>query len=464
MKNRLSHTFLLTLLVTVALLALHELPTLRVGNTPLRRVDVLADIRPVRVEETVHPADSDTLVLPPPPPRPAFVDTCRAGITCIEDYADSVGTGGMRHFYEAVAGRHALGRPVRIAYFGDSFIEADIFTGDLRAMLQEKYGGCGVGYVPITTPFSGFRPTVRQEFSGWESHSVTDSIGFRRALQDLSGHYFIPRSGAEVTLSGQRKYASRLDTCEVSSIYFVTTDSLYLTARLNGGTERQWTVGGDSVLQTVSVEGRIGKVRWKVDRCDSVARFFAATMESASGIVLDNFSIRGGNGTQLEHIPLKIWKEYHRLRPYDLVVLQYGLNVASEKVRNYSYYTDRLEKVVERLQTVFPEASVLVVGVGDRDVKDEETGELRTMSGIPALVRYQQAVAVRCHAAFWNLFEAMGGEGSMATLVDSQPAMANRDYTHINFRGGRHLASLLFEALVYGQEQYEKRKAYESVP
>ena len=47
-------------------------------------------------------------------------------------------------------------------------------------------------------------------------------------------------------------------------------------------------------------------------------------------------------------------------------------------------------------------------------------------------------------------------------MVNSKPAMANYDYTHINFNGGKHIADLLFEALSYGKEQYEKRKAYEA--
>lgn len=55
----------------------------------------------------------------------------------------------------------------------------------------------------------------------------------------------------------------------------------------------------------------------------------------------------------------------------------------------------------------------------------------------------------------------MGGEGSMAGLVHQKPALANYDYTHINFRGGKYIANLLFETLVYGKEQYEKQKAYE---
>ena len=137
-------------------MGLYFLPSMSVGGKPLRKVDLLADIRP-DVEEEV--CDSDTIVLPPPV-KPIFVDTCKTGITCIEDYSDST-MRGMKHFYEALSKVKTMKRPVRIAYFGDSFIEADIFTADLREMLQQEFGGCGVGYVPVTSSISGYRPTVR---------------------------------------------------------------------------------------------------------------------------------------------------------------------------------------------------------------------------------------------------------------------------------------------------------------
>ena len=117
-------------------------------------------------------------------------------------------------------------RPVRIAYFGDSFIEADILTGDLRKMLQKRFGGSGVGYVPVTTRIAGFRRSVRQSFGGWGSHSITDSVRFDRSLQDLSNHYFIPSPGAFVELKG--------DTSSVSSCYFVASDSICIAASVNG--------------------------------------------------------------------------------------------------------------------------------------------------------------------------------------------------------------------------------------
>ena len=114
--------------------------------------------------------------------------------------------------------------------------------------------------------------------------------------------------------------------------------------------------------------------------------------------------------------------------------------------------------VIDHLKPAFPEAGILLVSVGDRESKNEN-GDLRTMPGVKNLIRYQQSIAADSHIAFWNMYDAMGGQGSIVDMIDRK--MANLDYTHINFKGGKHLAGILFETLMYGKEQYEKRKEYE---
>lgn len=457
-KNYLKYSLGLVLTVFVALLALHWLPAITIDGYTMRRVDLLSEVRYPKQQPLK--ADSDTIPLPPVV-KPAFLDTCRTGMTCIEDYSDSTFR-GMRPFYEAL-NRLSSGdeedRQVRIAVFGDSFIEADIFTADLREMLQKRFGGCGVGFVAITSATNGFRPTVRHTFGGWESHAVTDSMGFDKKLQGISGHYFIPRRGAFVELCGQKKYASLLDTCQRSTIFYLSKDSLSLTASVNKGDAQLFSVLPSAHLQTSEVEGSIGSVRWSAGEADST-RFYGVAMDGKQGIVLDNFSLRGSTGLSLRDIPQRMLKEFNRVRPYDLIVLEYGLNVATERGRNYDKYQKGLLTAIEHLKNCFPQAGVLLLSVGDRDYKDDE-GELRTMPGVKNLVRYQQHTAALSGIAFWSMFEAMGGEESMATLVHAKPAMANLDYTHINFRGGRFLAGLLYETLIYGKEQYDRRKAYE---
>jgi hypothetical protein len=176
------------------------------------------------------------------------------------------------------------------------------------------------------------------------------------------------------------------------------------------------------------------------------------------GISLDNFSVRGSSGLHLRSIPLHTLCDFQRLRPYDLIVVQYGLNVATERGVKYDGYKKGMLSVIEHLKTAFPETSILLVSVGDREYKNEN-GDLRTMPGVKNLIRYQQSIAADSHIAFWNMYEAMGGQGSIVDMIGQK--MANLDYTHINFKGGKHLAGILFETLMYGKEQYERRKAYE---
>ena len=288
-----------------------------------------------------------------------------------------------------------------------------------------------------------------------------DSVAFDKSRQGVSGHYFIPGPGAYVELKGQNKYASLLDTCRRVSILFYNKGEVTITARVNRNEPVSETFQPTGSLQAMTVEGRIGSVRWTVERADSTL-FYGATMDGDAGIAVDNFSLRGTSGLSLRSIPMHTLREFGRERPYDLIVLQYGLNVATELGRNYDKYIAGMHTALEHLKEAFPQAGILIVGVGDRDYKTEE-GELRTMPGVKNLMRYQQNLAADAGVAFWNLFEAMGGDCSMARLVEAKPAMANYDYTHINFRGGKHLAQLLYEALVYGKEQYDRRRAYEEM-
>lgn len=457
MKNYLKYSLLLTLVVVAALLGLHWLPVLTIDGHTMRRVDLLGDLRFPELE-----ADSDSIALPPII-KPAFIDTCRTGMTCIEDYSDST-LRGMSPFYEALNRASSDSVPsgdglVRIAVFGDSFIEADILTADLREMLQKRFGGCGVGFVTITSMTSGYRPTVRHSFGGWSSHSVTDSIYFDKKKQGISGHYFIPRQGATVELRGQNKYASLLDTCQRASIFFYNKDSVHLAVRVNREAEQKHSFASSGGLQQMRVDGRIGAVRWTVDRADSTL-FYGLAMDGKKGIILDNFSLRGSSGLSLRGVSQQMMKQFNEQRPYDLIILEYGLNVATERGRNYDNYQKGLLTAIEHLKNSFPQAGLLLLSVGDRDYKTEN-GDLRTMPGVKNLIRYQQNIAAKSGIAFWNMFEAMGGEGSMAKLVHAKPSMANYDYTHINFRGGKHLAGLLYETLMYGKEQYDRRRTYE---
>ena len=73
------------------------------------------------------------------------------GSVAIENY--SRGT-SLAKFRQALS--EAQNRTVRIAIIGDSYIEGDIFSSNLRDLLQQRYGGSGVGFMNAHCEFPGF--------------------------------------------------------------------------------------------------------------------------------------------------------------------------------------------------------------------------------------------------------------------------------------------------------------------
>ena len=113
--------------------------------------------------------------------------------------------------------------------------------------------------------------------------------------------------------------------------------------------------------------------------------------------------------------------------------------------------------VIKRIKRDCPGSGILVVSVGDRC--ERRDGAMRTMRGVLAMVKYQRLIAAESGVAFWSMFDAMGGEGSIVKMVEGKPREANGDYTHINFLGGRRLAGYFYDALLKGKEDYDNNNA-----
>lgn len=496
MKNNLWKTFLLTLIVLAALFALFYVPRIRVADADLRRVNILSDVQhrtedgkilaEVRADSlegfVEQGIDSAAIMVK----QLAYVDSIPSGMVAIEDFADVQGLQReMDHFYRALG--QASSRPVRVAYYGDSYIEGDILTMDLRGLLQGKFGGKGPGFVEIHCVSSDFRRSVNSKRSGWSNFHANDKgRGFKSAMQGMAGSYFIPHGNATYELRGQKNvYPNLLDTAEVATVYFTPGSGLNIEYALNGGTafslfsngeeareeyiEELDTTVKDSVVYrqrrveqpqqgagnvvAKSVSGRIGKFNMTV-KGGGGSRFYGVALDGRKGVAIDNFSMRGSGGQFIEGIPQETLREFASVRPYDLIIIHYGLNVAGPKVKDYSAYTNKMGNVIDRLKAAFPQASILVVSMGDRDSKGAD-GKMHTMGGVKELVNYERKMASDHHVAFWNLYEAMGGDGSLAKMKDQK--QANLDYTHINFAGGRHLAELLYEVLMNGKENFDNR-------
>lgn len=365
----------------------------------------------------------------------------------IEDY--SVGHIGLKRFFAALRKRDELKRPVRVAFLGDSFIEGDIVVADLRSALQKEFGGRGVGFVPIASVAAQFRPTVELQSKGWRTWSM---------LTDHEHGYIL--SGMMFELEGETASVSVKTTHRYPELE--TVSSLKFLYEQNAGTLMNLHYNGlpDTIREALPPATGITQYEQKGTFTEASFSFTATegfraldvALEDNSGVVVDNYSLRGNSGMILTRLDSARCRSLNEIRPYDLIILQYGLNVVSDSVMQYGWYRSRMLKAVRHVQACFPQADVLLLGVSDRS--HQEDGTFETMPAVLALLHTQRQIARQAGIPFWNTFGGMGGENSMVRFVENN--WASKDYTHLSFRGGREVATALFNALLLEKEFYDE--------
>src|SRR5688500_9267939 len=184
MNNKLHYSFLLCLTIIGSLLLLSRVPGLSLEPFSLKKIDILADIKP-DANDTLNEGSPDSLhaeirkVMPDLKDSVVekqdrivqkVVEKCPRGLTCIEDYSQD--STAMKFFLDALYQTKKSDKKLRIAFYGDSFIEGDVFCGSFRDTLQSVFGGRGVGFVPITSAVTGFRNTIRHRFENWTTFSL----------------------------------------------------------------------------------------------------------------------------------------------------------------------------------------------------------------------------------------------------------------------------------------------------
>jgi lysophospholipase L1-like esterase len=162
--------------------------------------------------------------------------------------------------------------------------------------------------------------------------------------------------------------------------------------------------------------------------------------------VYDALGANGARAELLANIDETHFGEQMALRKPSLIVLQYGTN-ESEAAGIAVDYEKTLTAVIDKIKAAAPSSSILIAAPLDR-AETTEGGALRTKPVIKKLVAAQKRVAEATHVAFWNTFEAMGGEGSMAKWAKS--GLGGGDLTHPSPAGAEVIGDLFYQSLTAG--------------
>ena len=349
---------------------------------------------------------------------------------------------------------------VRIIQYGDSHTLADLGTSAARKALQSRFGDGGRGFVAIGKPFKywvqdGVRNGMSNDWSTErgrydKGHFVGDG------LYGLGGAALVTEHRGARAWVETRSPVSQIDLAYLAQPRGGSIDVLVDGAKVAHVSTSSKSAKTESAFHAVDVPEGTHNVEVRTNGDGGVRLFGVGLDRQQAGVVYDAIGINGVRAS----VALS-WSEAHmseqlRHRAPDLVILAYGTNESTDDTSNEAYER-QLVDVLGRIARAVPTASCLMLGPPDRAI-DSTVGYI-TAPRILEVIAVQRRVAGAAGCAYYSQFDAMGGDGSMATWALEDPPRAQRDRVHLTREGYAQLGTAFASDVLraYGSFRAERR-------
>lgn len=341
----------------------------------------------------------------------------------------------------------ALLRPTRVVHYGDSQLEEDRISNNLREQLQRRFGGCGVGLVPLVMPYPTL--TMRQTRS---SEPPRSRLFGAKDYSVKDGHFGpmgqAARLNGELSLNfNPAKRLAEDDPARRVERITVLTDTTKAPLRIPG-----------AIMDTLHRPIR----RYVVDsvcswslRLSGSADVFGVMLDGKTGVSVDNVAMRGYSGTTFNRIDAGELADFYQGENVSLIILQFGGNAVPymHKGKALDEYAAKIRTQVQYIRSLAPKAAILFIGPSD--MSTNIGGAMQTYKDLPAIIDALREAALSAGAAYWDLYTVMGGKNSMTEWVKN--GYAGKDYIHFTHKGADEVGNLLAKSIFLYYDYYKWR-------
>ncbi len=341
----------------------------------------------------------------------------------------------LRTFYAALA--ESSERIVRIVHYGDSQIEEDRMTQQIRELFQSRYGGSGAGLLPLAQTIPS--RTVRQEIY-LNGRPVSPKQGPRRYLV-----YGLKRDQRQDGLYGMMGQVAVMADSLVSGSEEVTA---VCRPQIPSARYDTWRIFADSTI-TCSLSGDTVRLSGK-------GAVYGLSQQTTTGVIVDNIPMRGCLGMVFTKMDSTQLATFYRQENVRLIIMQFGgnaipTNERPETIRGFiSGYRDQ----IHRLRACAPGASILFIGPSDMIRMVD--GEWQTYPMVPYMDKLLRKMAQEEGIAYFSLYRWMGGAGSMLRWKEN--GLAGEDGVHFFRSGARKAGDAVANWLMEGMSKVQSDK------
>ena len=349
----------------------------------------------------------------------------------------------LRPFFRKVARllRGDADDHIRIAVYGDSNLTPDHLTGQMRRILQQRYGDAGHGFVALGRPWSHYlhMDVKHGQGSGWEAYaSSTDPVIDR--VYGISGIAVESvRKGAVAWVATADPPAPVGRTVSRLNVFYLEDTNLGRFDIIVDG-QRHTTVDARAPqrqlgTQRLALDDAPHRIELVAASWNGRTRLLGITLERGEpSFVIDSFGVAASNSVSHARQDPAINRAMLQHRAYDLVIFATGAN----DVFTLDAAPEAMRRIIEWHREALPEVPILMLSPTDR-------GRAHTFPLTLRVVEQRRQIAADNGAAFWSAFEAMGGRDSMRSF--KRRGLAEYDYVHFTKEGGAYLGDRLIYAL-----------------
>lgn len=361
--------------------------------------------------------------------------------------------------FDEMARARSNHRIIRIMHYGDSQIEMDRLSANLREWFQSVFGGGGPGMLPAVQTIPS--AVVSQRGTGdLTAYAPYGDAGERTS----SGNYGIMAksyrmgSSAVVNIYASNHKAARERVKKFSSVKLLVNDH-------NG--KFKATISARDLQQKHALESPGKGIHLLQCQLDTEATSLSIKMSGSSdiygimvddgyGVNVDNIPLRGCSGTIFTQLKDTMLQRCYELADVGIILLQFGGNSVPALYNDASIqkFKESTSKQIRYIRSLYPKAKIVYIGPSDMSTR--KGGSLRTYPCLPGLITALKEAAHENGAAYWDLYAAMGGENSMIQWVKS--GWAGPDYVHFTPKGAEIMGDIMAKSFEEAYHFYQMRK------
>jgi lysophospholipase L1-like esterase len=374
----------------------------------------------------------------------------------LENASDNViqNAAHLDDFYESLYRQRTAGdRKINIIHIGDSHIQADYLTHAVRKNFQQQFGNAGRGLV-VPARVGGTNEAFNIQTSSTVTWKAKRCVYPDQPLPIGIGGITINTNQPDAKLYLYMNdlwldYSFNTFTLffqkDITSFNFSIKDTAYVELGFMGPFTNEPFVNYSKIVLPYSVGGLVIETL-KSTPAQTHATIFGMNLENGKNGIL--YHAIGVNGAKYTHYNAAMFfsKQTTALQP-DLFIISLGTNEALDYPYIDRNFFQHIDKLITSLRENNPGAKFVLVTPSDAFRK-----KIRVNPGITKIRELIIQYAAENGLAFWDMYRALGGDGSATAWRKSE--LLRADGIHYTKDGYEYQGNLLYHALLKGYNSY----------